>query len=339
MNNPPIMIARNKIEPGTFITISLPSADIYTQTEINIPVHVFHGKKIGPKIFITATIHGDEINSIEILRRLKSQRILKTIQGTLIIIPIINVHGFIVQSRYLPDRRDLNRSFPGSGSGSFAARLANVLMEEIISKCDYGIDLHTGASGRINMPQLRVNLKTRGTKELAFAFDVPVILDAKIRDGSLRAAASELKIPILVYEGGEAMRFNELSVRAGVRGILNVLNYLGMIILQKKKHRSKFKPVITPTTHWVRAPISGVMQPLREIAVSVKKNEKIAMIHDPFLIGSTHHVTAPFDGIIIGRATMPLVNEGDAMFNIASIKRLRSVNAHIEAIVEEIISD
>lgn len=336
MQNSVITIADKEIKPGTVTTVAMPTVDLYTQTGINIPIHVFHGKQAGPMFFITGTIHGDEINSIEILRRLHLHKALKSIQGTLITIPIINVHGFIAQSRYLPDRRDLNRSFPGNKHGSFASRLAHVLMKNIISKCDYGIDLHTGSNGRINMPQLRVNLKTKGTKELALAFDAPVIIDAKIRDGSLRAAASHMGIPILVYEGGEALRMNELCIRAGVRGILNVLNHVGMIHYKPKKIMKNNTPVIAQTSAWVRASTSGIMHPLKDVAEPVLKGEEIALIHDPFLMNATDVVYAPFDGIIVGRTNLPLVNQGDGMFNIASIKKLKKVNAFIEELRDEI---
>lgn len=336
MKNKTLIIGGNKIEPGSCTNIAFPAVNLYTQTQVKIPIHVFHGKSAGPSVFIVGTIHGDEINSIEILRRLNLQKTLKKIRGTLINIPIINVHGFILQSRYLPDRRDLNRAFPGSKNGSLAARLANLLIEEIISKCQYGIDLHTGSNGRINMPQIRVDLAIAGAKEIARAFDVPVILDAKIRDGSLRAAASELGIPLLVYEAGEALRFNEFSIRAGLRGILNVLNYLGMISLPFKKKKRRHKPIITQTARWVRAVSSGIMQPLKELTDPVRKNETLALIYDPFLINKSQEVIAPFDGIVIGRTNLPLVNAGDAMYNIASTRKLRRVSASLEEILDEV---
>jgi predicted deacylase len=336
--NTTLLIAGKKIEPGTHTTVLLPSADLYTQTKMGIPIHVFHGKQAGPKMFITSVLHGDELNSIDIIRRLHNQKWINNIKGTLITIPIVNVYGFIIQSRYLPDRRDLNRCFPGSKAGSLAARLAKVLTDEIIAQCDYGIDLHTGAIGKINLPQLRVNLAMPGMKKLAQAFEAPVILDAKIRDGSLRQAASELGIPVLVYEGGEALRFNELVIRMGVRGITKVMNYLGMISLPSMNKKTAFKPVITQTTRWVRAPVSGFVEPLKDINRSflVKKDEILAFIHDPFLIKPSQPVLAPFDGILIGITNLPVVNEGDAIYNIASTKRLKHMAAYIDELREEL---
>lgn len=340
IKNKAIEIAGKKIEPGTHETVQLPAAALYTQTKMTIPIHVFHGKYAGPRLFISSAIHGDELNSIEIIRRLHNQKWLKEIKGTLITIPVVNSYGFIIQSRYLPDRRDLNRSFPGSKSGSLAARLAHIITEEVITKCQYGIDLHTGALGRVNLPQLRVNLKMPGVKQLAKAFEAPVIIDAKIRDGSLRQAASELGVPVLVYEGGEALRFNELCIRMGVRGIGKVMNYLKMITVPSLDKKSDFKPVITQTARWVRSPASGFVEPIKNITKSftVKEGEILAYIHDPFLINPSQPVVAPFDGILIGLTNLPILNEGDALYNIASTKRLKHIGAYIEELRDEIKS-
>lgn len=336
MLNKPFEIAGQTIKPGSRATVMLSAASLYTQSKMDIPVHIFHGKKAGPKLFIIATIHGDELNGIEIIRRIQHHSALKHIHGTLITIPVANIFGFILQSRYLPDRRDLNRAFPGSQSGSLAARLANILINEVVVKCNYGIDLHTGAIGRINMPQLRVNLETPGARDLAIAFDTAVILNAKIRDGSLREAASELGIPLLVYEGGEALRFNELCIRMGVRGILKVLALLGMIVNPKISKRKKYVPVIAEATSWTRAPSSGLVHPIVELTQAVNKGEPLAYIHDPFLMNKSTIVKAPFSGIVIGKTNLPLVNEGDAMYHIARVDEVETLIAFIEDLQDEV---
>lgn len=228
-------IAGNEFEPGTKKVIFFPAPNINTQVKIDIPVHIFNGMNSGPKLFIISAIHGDELNSIEIIRRVHEHIRVKHLRGTIITMPVANIHGVIMQTRYLSDRRDLNRSFPGVKTGTLAARLAHGIMKQIVSHCDYGIDLHTGAYGRTNIPQLRADFSTPGTKEFARYFNAPVTLNSKQRDGSLRQAAGRLGIPLLVYEGGEALRFNELCVHAGVRGILNVLNSLKMMRLVKPK--------------------------------------------------------------------------------------------------------
>jgi predicted deacylase len=330
--------AEKQIEPGTKTSILFPAPNINTQVQLNVPVHVFHGKNPGPKLFIIGTIHGDELNSIEIIRRIHQQINVSKLHGTLITVPVANVYGLMTQSRYLPDRRDLNRTFPGAKKDTLATRLAYGLLK-IISQCHYGIDYHTGGLGRINMPQLRVNLNTPGARQLAMAFDTPVILDAKLRDGSLRQAASERGIPLLVYEGGEALRFNELCIRAGVRGGLSVMSHLGMIP-QFKKHKNTTKPMIAKSSSWVRAAISGFIQPVSQIiAKTVKKGDLLAHIHDPFLINESVKVLAPFDGLVIGEALKPLASEGDALYHIASFKKIAGVRAAIEEYSNDIVAE
>lgn len=329
MSVKPFSIAGKQIKPGTKETILFPSPNINTQIKIEIPVHIFHGKKKGPTLFMVGTIHGDEVNSIEIIRRVQEYIKIKHLRGTVISIPVVNIYGLILQSRYLPDGRDLNRSFPGSETGSLAARLANGLLK-LIELCDYGIDLHTGALGRVNMPQLRTNFDTPGAKKLARVFGAPVILDAKLRDGSLRQAASELGIPLLVYEGGEALRFNELCIRAGVRGIINVLKHLHMLP-EGMRSRPKIKSAIADSSHWIRASASGLVQPIDNVlAKRVKKGEIIAHIHDPFLINKPTDIIVPFDGIVIGQALKPVASVGDALYHLASFKKIKELGEYMD---------
>ena len=217
----------------------------------------------------------------------------------------------------MPDRRDLNRNFPGSKEGSLTSRLARLFSEQIVSQCTHGIDLHSGAMHRINLPQIRVHLNHSGTEKLARAFNAPVILDANLRDGSLREAATEMGIPLLVYEGGEALRFNDIAIRTGVKGIINVLQELGMIRNTQPSSKNKIiKPTIARSTVWVRAPRSGIMQAHSSLGKKVEKGEKLGIIADPFGSEETD-IIAPRTGIIIGHTNIPLVNEGEALFHIA----------------------
>jgi predicted deacylase len=250
--------------------------------------------------------------------------------------PVSNVFGFILQSRYSPDRRDVNRCFPGKQKGSLAAMIAYGISKEIVPHCDYIIDLHTGGYGHVNMPQLRVNLDVPGVKPIAKAFGVPVILESKVREGSLRGYASKLGIPAIVYEGGEALRLNQLSILMGLRGILNVLFYLKMITTNPGKNLLSSKSVITQTSRWVRSPSSGLIQVVKSLAKAVKKNEVLAYIHDPFLMNKSVPVTAPFAGMIIGQTLHPVIYEGDALFHIATLKKIRNVSNYIDELVEEI---
>ncbi len=329
--NTRITLAGNDIEPGSRKTLFFPAPNINSQIQIDIPVHVFHGKFAGPKLFVISTIHGDELNGIEITRRIHEHINVNKLAGTVMTLPVANIYGVITQSRYLPDRRDLNRCFPGSVKGTMATRLAYGIMKQVVSHCNYGIDLHTGGIGRINMPQLRVDLSAPGVKELAQFFGTPIILDSRQRDGSLRQAASELGIPMIVYEGGEAYRFNELCIRAGVRGVANVLHHLQMQKSGSKVSPDSSKSVITNTSRWVRSPVSGLVQPLSDsLTRRVEKGEILAYVHDPFLAKPSAEVLAPFEGIVIGQSLKAMASEGDPLYHIASFKKMSGVQAYIE---------
>jgi len=317
--NKPITIGKTEVKPGQRVSISLPVADLYTSTSLSMPVEVVCGKTAGPVMFVSAVVHGDELNGVEIIQRLLKRKILKSLRGTLLAVPIVNVHGFLNQSRYLPDRRDLNRSFPGSAKGSIAGRLAHLFIREVVSKADFGIDLHTGSQNRANFPQIRASLDDPGAEQLAMAFGAPVIMDAAIRDGSLRYAAAELGLPVLVYEAGEALRFDEISIRAGLRGILNVMRYRQM--LPRTRSKSVLTPMIARSTRWVRAPDSGIVIQKAELGSRIRKGQNLAIISDP--IGHEEMpVIAPFDGIVIGRTNLPLAHEGDALFHLASFESI-----------------
>ena len=279
-----------------------------------MPIHVIRAKKNGPTIFVSAAVHGDELNGIEIIRRLINQRRLRLTCGTIILVPMVNVYGVLNQSRYMPDRRDLNRCFPGSAKGSLAGIVADKFLTEIVQHCEYGIDLHTGAIHRSNLPQVRANLKDEETLELAEIFGVPVLLNSDLRDGSLRQAAVESDTKILLYEAGQALRFDELSIRAGIRGIRNVLAHLGM--LKQKIRKTTVKPFVANTSAWTRASCSGIVNNLKNLGDQVQKGDALANIGSPFgEVFAT--IRASRSGIIIGKQNIPLVQEGDAMFHIA----------------------
>jgi predicted deacylase len=336
--NREITIGNTIVQPGRRAEIMLPVADLYTATSLAMPVQVISGRKEGPVLFVSAAIHGDELNGVEIIRRLLNRKIIRSIRGTLIAVPIVNVHGFLNQSRYLPDRRDLNRSFPGSAKGSVAARLANLFIKKIVSAADYGVDLHTGAINRANLPQIRANLDDPRTFELARAFGAPVIIDSDLRDGSLRGCAAEMGIPILIYEAGEALRFDETSIRAGLRGIFNVMRAIGMLPEKGEAERSRksVEPVVARATRWVRAAESGIVHNRAKLGSRVEDGERLATISDP--LGRRENIIrAPFDGIVIGRSNLPLAHEGDALFHLGSFRDVPQAEDVVEtfAIVHE----
>ena len=334
--NSSIEIGNYSVAPGERKIINLPVGRLYTHADISMPVDVVNGRHDGPRLFVSAAIHGDELNGVEIIRRLLRHSSMKRLRGALIAVPVVNVHGLLHRSRYLPDRRDLNRSFPGSERGSMAARIAHLFMQEIVANCTHGIDLHTGAVHRDNLPQVRANLDDPETRLLAEAFGTSVLINADLRDGSLRAAAADAGIPMLLYEGGEALRFDEGSIRAGLRGVLSVMRTLGMIAKVKHSGR-RVEPVVAQGSSWIRAPESGILWSGLSLGARVDKGDVIGHIAAP-LVDSEHAVVAPDKGILIGRTHLPLVYEGEALFHIARFQRVAEAAQQVE-MQQEVDSD
>ncbi len=317
MKQEPFRIGTIDILPGQRHTVHLPVAKLYTHTEMDLTAHVIHGRRPGPTLFVSAALHGDEINGVEIIHRLLKRKLLTSLRGTLIAIPIVNSFGFIHHSRYLPDRRDLNRTFPGTETGSLAGRLASLFMREIASRCTHGIDLHTGSNHRFNLPHVRASLDDAETRRLARAFGAPVMVHSETRDGSLREAIAERGMPMLLFESGEALRFDELSIRTGLRGIIAVMRAIDML---PEKSSKRSHPVFhSIVSKWVRAPISGMITRRVAIGSQVKKGELIGVVSDPY--GDTERgIMAPVSGIVLGRLELPLVYQGDAIFHIAVLE-------------------
>lgn len=320
------------VEPGERKHIYLDVAKLYDFTDMNIPIEVVRGKEDGPILFVSGAVHGDEINGVEIVRRLLRQKGLSKLKGTLIAVPIVNVYGFNTKSRYLPDRRDLNRNFPGSDNGSLTAQLAHVFMTEVVQKCTHGIDLHCAAVNRSNLPQIRACLDDPETKLMANAFRVPVVLHSALRDGSLREATRELGIPTLLFEGGEALRFNEKVIKSGLQGVLSVMREIGMLE-QAKKKKSKHEVFTARSSYWIRAPHSGILSIKKKLGERVKKGQVLGVISDPFG-HEKFDILARTSGIIIGSATLPLLNRGDAVFHIATFEDLKAVEEHVDIFEE-----
>ncbi len=323
-----LQIGSTVINRGETREVELPLGKHYDCTEINMPVKVMRGKEDGPRLFVSAAIHGDEVNGVEIIKRLLKHRSLRHIKGTLICVPIVNVFGFNNLDRYLPDRRDLNRCFPGLAQGSLGARMAHLFVTEIVDKCTHGIDLHTGSRHRTNLPQIRACFKVKGTRQLAREFDVPVILDADIIDGTIRKVAYEKKIPFLVFEGGEPLRYNEISIRSALAGILSVMRALGMIKNSPKKNR-KVKSFTAKGSAWIRAPHGGILIIKKKLGSIIKRNDILGVISDP-LGNDNFEVKANKKGVIIGHTLLPLVNRGDAICNVATFERTQPLKKSME---------
>ena len=314
------MIGDCEVAPGSQRTVDLFVARLYTHTEMAMPVKVFHGVEDGPTLFLSATLHGDEINGVEIIRQVLQHVRARKIRGTLLVVPIVNVFGFVYQSRYLPDRRDLNRSFPGSSRGSQASQMAHLFFNEIVARCDYGIDLHTAAPPRTNLPQIRADLTDDETRRCAVAFGAPLMMGSAGPEGSLRRVAAKRGVKILVYEAGEPHRFNEDAILAGVEGVLRVMRRLDMI-------DSDVPPSLgtrqATGSRWIRARQSGVFRLHCKMGDAVEKNEDVGTIADPFGEDSVS-VRAPSSGVVIGHVLSPLVHKGEAVVHIADCAEIPS---------------
>jgi predicted deacylase len=322
------------IAPGKRRTVNLPVSVLSDHTPVTMSAHVVHGRKPGPVISVTAGVHGDEVIGVEIVRRLLGLSKLDALSGTLIAVPIVNAYGFMNHSRYLPDRRDLNRCFPGSPGGSLASRLAHILLTEVISRCDMGVDLHSAAVHRTNLPQVRVATGNAEALRLALLFGAPVVLRSKLRDGSLRMAAQEQGINVLLYEAGEGLRFDEMAVRAGVTGILRVLADQGMIST-KGVPRARTRPMICKSSQWLRAPQGGLLRTFKSEGEVVSAGDLLAIVSDPFGEVETE-IIAPENGVIVGRAVLPIVNEGDALFHLASISSVDEAEQTVETLATQL---
>lgn len=298
--------------------MALPISRLVTGAEVSLPVHVLHGREEGPTVWVSAAIHGDEVVGIEVVRRVLNRLQAKQLRGTLIAVPIVNVIGVMTGDRYLPDRRDLNRSFPGSARGPLAGRIAHLFMTEVVSRADVGIDLHTAADRRSNLPQIRCDLEDEQTRQLAEAFAAPVLNHARLRDGSLRWAAREAGARVLLYEGGEAWRFDEWAIGPGVDGVLRVLAALGMIPPEQAPPAPEQEPEICWTSGWVRARRDGLLQLDAPLGQHVAVGDRLGALYDSF--GHRQAiVNADRAGVVMGRAEAPLVHRGDALVHIGAL--------------------
>ena len=284
-------------------------------TVIDIPVHVFRGQEDGPVVLLMAGMHGDEVNGIEIVRRMLRRKLLHPQRGTVIAIPVLNIYGFLNFSREVPDGKDVNRSFPGNERGSLASRVAHKFMHEILPWIDYGIDFHTGGASRSNYPQVRCLLANQEAEKLSYAFGAPYIINASYRSKSLRKEAAKHKKWIIVYESGESLRFDEDGIQQGINGTLRVLAELHM---QKSTVMPAKPPVVCVKTSWVRAKMAGLFHSLITLGDYIQKGQVIGSIADPFGQMSVR-VKAPSAGYVIGLNRMPVVNQGDALLNVGLV--------------------
>ena len=312
------------VQPGQRATVDLPVSTLSNHTHVTLPVHVVHGEAPGPTMFLSGAIHGDEIQGVEIIRRILTHPALQTLRGTLLAVPIVNSFGFLNHTRYMPDRRDLNRCFPGTGRGSLASLVADIFFREVVLRSQFGIDFHTAALHRSNLPQVRLAPQAPELLQMAQAFAPPVILISKLRERSLQLSAGEAGVKVLLYEGGEALRFDEIAIDAGVRGTLRVMAHLDMV---DPTSRPVGQTVFSDASSWVRSPESGILHTTRRIGDRVGKGEVVGVVADP--LGQTSlPLFSEWVGIIVGRTNLPLVNRGDAVFHIARAMPLATIRQH-----------
>ncbi|HWJ08694.1 MAG TPA: succinylglutamate desuccinylase/aspartoacylase family protein [Nocardioides sp.] len=309
-------IGNVRVRAGSTKEVELPITRLVTGGDVSLPVRVVHGREDGPTVWVNAAIHGDEVIGVEVIRQVMATLSARTFRGTLVAVPVVNVLGFMTGDRYLPDRRDLNRSFPGSARGSLASRIAHLFMTEVVSKCDVGLDLHTAADRRANLPQIRADLDDPRTRALAEAFGAPVMLHARLRDGSLRQAARDRGATVLLFEAGEALRFDEDAIAVGVRGVRRVLATLGMIH-DEPVDDAPVEVVESRASSWVRSRGTGILHLEVHLGEWVEAGQRLGGLSDTFG-RRVRLVHADRPGIVIGLTRAPIVNAGDALVHVAT---------------------
>ena len=307
-----IEIGGEQIAPGQDKLVHISIDRLPTGTLIDVPIYVFNSEKPGPTILIQAGLHGDEINGIEIVRRMIHEKYFKIKKGTIIAVPILNVFGFIHFSRDLPDGKDVNRSFPGSKSGSLASRLAYHYTTAIFPQIDFCIDLHTGGGRRHNYPQIRYTEGDEGSEQLAAIFDAPFSFHSELIGKSFRKVALKRGIATIVYESGESMRFDDFSIQKGVQGILNILEHFSMT---GPMFMEGTKTIYLDKRRWLRAPTAGMFIPKILNGTAVEKGQVLGVITDAFA-HRYKELQSPLNGYVICINNQAVVNQGDALFHL-----------------------
>ncbi|WP_310555356.1 succinylglutamate desuccinylase/aspartoacylase family protein [Flavobacterium sp.] len=312
-----ITILKETILPGESKTINMEIAKLHTMTKLKIPIIVERSKFEGPTVLFSAGLHGDEINGIEIVRQIITQKINKPKIGTIICIPVINVFGFLNQTREFPDGRDLNRVFPGSKTGSLASQFAHSILTEIIPHIDYAIDFHAGGASRFNAAQVRIVPDNSELKALADVFNAPFGLFSKNILGSFRNSCDKLGVKMLLFEGGKSIDINEEITNEGLEGTKRVLHSLKMLNARKKVSFPENKTLYIEKSNWIRAKHSGMFHGLTKVGSFVEKGQILAKISDPY--GKVEHILkSPNAGFIINANDSPIIYQGDAIYHISN---------------------
>jgi len=310
-------ILDKEILPGETKTVNLKIAQLHTMTELKIPIIVSHSNKKGPVVLLSAGLHGDEFNGVETVRQIIRKKINRPKAGTIICIPLVNVFGFVNQSREFPDGRDLNRVFPGSANGSLASQFAYNLMEHIIPKVDYVVDFHAGGRSRFNVSQIRIEENQPELEALAAAFQSPFLLYSKNIEGSFRESCDKLGKKYLLFEGGKSLDINSGIVDQAIEGTIRLLAHLEMLHEKFEPNPVENPMIYIEDSTWLRADVSGLFQSISSPGTYVEAEQTIAWITDPY--GSMEiPVLAPHSGYIINENQGAIIFQGDAIFHISS---------------------
>lgn len=324
----PFKICNEIIHPGERLVLAMPLPELYSCAPLHMPIKIIHSKIEGPCLLVIAAMHGDELNGTEIINQLYSHKGLTRLRGTVIMIPVMNVYGLMTRSRYLPGGIELDRSFPGSKNGNLAARMSQLFIKEIFSKADICIDLQTGALNSMNLPQLYISPDDQQSKKIAQFFNAPVISYGPCEKGRLRTYAHKQSKPYILYEAGEALRFDEYAIKTGTRGVLNVMQQIGMLPSKKKEHVSTYH--FAEKNIWVRSTTSGISHAKFKLGQHVKKGDELCTINDPFDAAPPTSVRCPEDAIIVGMNNLPLIHEGERLFQLAVFPKMHQAASHFE---------
>ena len=313
-----IVIGGETVSPGNSRLLQISIDRLPTGTLIDIPVYVFNAKKPGPNLLVQAGLHGDEVNGVEIVRRMLHEKRFKLERGAVIAVPILNIFGFIHFSRDVPDGKDVNRSFPGTKSGSMASRIAYHYTSQILPQIDFGIDLHTGGGQHHNFPQVRYTKGDEKSQSLAEVFAAPFSFPSRLIRGSFRNATFRMNIPTIVFEAGESMRFDDYSISEGIQGIMNVLGHFGMVDKIEPRYTERNGTISLSERKWLRAPTAGMFVPEVTNGSEIKKGQIIGMVSDTYA-KKTKRLRAPFDAYVICISHQAVVNQGDALFHVGKV--------------------
>jgi hypothetical protein len=309
-------IAGMRVSPGRRKDVKIRISEFYTASPVFIPVTVIHGREPGPVVYITAAVHGNEINGVEMVRQLRTRVDPHRLRGTIILVLIANPISFLTMSRDLPDGRDLNRFFPGRERGSMASHIAGAIFQKVVKLADYGIDLHTAATGRTNLPHVRADMHRPVLRRFATAFGCEVVFDMPGEEGTLRRAATQAGVPTIVYEAGEPLKFQKNLIRRGVEGIQNVLADLRMCEFPRTS--PSFQLVVSDH-RWIRAERGGILMLNVRPGDIVEKGADIAVNTKPFGT-ELHRMKAPYTGLVIGCTTLPMVIPGSAVCHLVPLE-------------------